>query len=144
MPAFQFNEQPLICGTDMDFEFALYDEDEAPVALSAPDVVSAVLSQLQGGTATLVITSDDELDGGSTIEIEELGSVGNPDPDDDVPASGVIKFRRADTEEIPDDDEWAAAMQEKLYFLLLKVAYQATDLVKPAGRGRLRLSRTAS
>jgi len=142
MPALEFNEQPLFAGRDMKYEFALYDEDEAPIALGAADVIHAWLSMNQGGTATLALGSDTPLDGDSVVVIEALGSVGNPDPDDDVPASGYVFFGREDTEGIPDDDEWPASTQEKRYWLDLSVAYSVSGLREPCGRGRMLVRRS--
>jgi len=142
MPALEFNEQPLFAGRDMKYEFALFDEDEAPIALGADDVLYALLSMNQGGTATLALDSDTPLDGDSLVVIEALGSVANPDPDDDVPASGYVFFGREDTEGIPDDDEWTAGLQEKTYWLDVSVAYSVSGLREPCGRGRIRVKRS--
>jgi hypothetical protein len=142
MPALDNREQPLLCGRDMYFEFALYDEDEAPIALTINDAMDAWLSEQQGSEATLHIDSFTPLAGGSVIVIEELGSTGNPDPDDDVPASGYLYFGRDDTSTIPTVDEWEDADQEKLYWLDIAVYYALIDELHPCNRSRMRVKRS--
>jgi hypothetical protein len=215
MPALQFTEQELHCGRDVFFEFALFDEDGSPVVLAALDIVHAVLSQRQGGTATLALDTETPLAGGSEVVVESLGASKTPSAtntgtdtvdfaaahgwatgtkvfaaasfgglvagtpyyvravDTDTvsfhltpgdaeantnlvdltatitqalvePASGYVFFGRADTDDIPTDDAWDAAADEKLYWLDLSVEYDASGLREPCGRGRLRLKRSPS
>jgi hypothetical protein len=144
MPAFNFNEQQLHCGRDQKYGWKIFDDEtDGPVAILVADVVRAKLALTEGQTTpTLDISSKvgEVLTGGSKIVIEDLGSVGNPNPASDRPASGYVFFARADTAAIPAG--WTATEQTKRYWLEFLHIVAASGQVNPFGRGRLLLHRS--
>lgn len=144
MPAFEFNERELLCGRYKELLASLYELQEDgsadPVAIAAGDVVRAKLAASEGGAPALDLSSDAVLAGGSTIEIVTLGSVGNPDPEDDVPAQVKIIFDHDDTEDLADG--WAASVMRKHYWLDLLLDDASDGHRKPFGRGRVLVRRS--
>jgi hypothetical protein len=153
MPAFNFAEEPLYLGRFMEFGFEIWRWDETALNAAGTlgdwravaiddgsDVLHAKLSLTRGGDPVLDIDSDDALVGGSVIVVEEAGSAGNPDPDDDVPASGRIEFCEDDTANLADD--WAASAQVKRYWLDLSLSDASDGHLKPFGRGQLLVQRS--
>jgi hypothetical protein len=147
MPAFAFPEQKLYCGRYKELRASLYEIDEAtdvatPVAITALDVPRAKLSASEGALPSLDLSTDptEELTGGSKIEIITLGTVGNPDPDDDEPAQLKIIFEHEDTKTLAD--AWGATQQRKRYWLDLSLFDAADGRLKPFGRGQVMVHRS--
>lgn len=144
MPAFAIIEQTLLLGRYKELLVSIYEIDgdgvAQPIAIAADDVVRAKLSSGEGTGLALDVSSDATLAGGSTIEIVTLGSVGNPDPDDDVPAQVKVIFDEDDTAPLADD--WEATVQRKRYWLDLSLDDAADGHLKPFGRGTVMVHRS--
>jgi len=139
MPAFEFQEQRLLAGRTRRLAWKIFDEETGqPVAIALTDVVRAKLALRPGDAPVLDLTSNPAgtLPGGSTVVIEDRGSVGNPDPTNDRPAAGYVYFAPADTLTIPTTPNgWLATDQRKRYVLDLFVVEVATGDLQPFGRG---------
>src|SRR5262245_38647236 len=139
MPAFRFQDWPLYAGRTNRYQWKIYDlVSELPVAIALADVVRAKLSLTEGGAIvmSLDLSSDptEVLPGGSEIVVEDLGSINNPDPANDRPATGHVYFAGADTLTI--GDSWGN-QQTKAHWLDLSVFQVSSSELKPFGRGRL-------